>query len=239
MDNNTLSAFSLNDTLTLTINNLVGILANFLPRLLLAVAVLLIGILVAGWAKSLVKSVIRAIHLSRLVTNSPIERFFTQGNIAIKVDEILGEIGKLAVIYLFVIAAFSLVGLSGVATFLTDILQFIPRVLSALVIFILGVLGAGFVESMVKGAISSIDLATSRMMGKMASYMVVVFATLAAISELGLAQFFINALFIGFVAMLSVGLGLAFGLGTKDTVAQIVSRWYQREFPSHKSDKTA
>jgi hypothetical protein len=54
-----------------------------------------------------------------------------------------------------------------------------------------------------------------------------VFAALVAIGELGIAESFINTLFIGFVAMLSIGLGLAFGLGAKDVVNLMLTKWYQ------------
>ena len=54
-----------------------------------------------------------------------------------------------------------------------------------------------------------------------------VFTTLAAINELGIAQSLINILFIGFVAMLALGFGLAIGLGTKDLIGEILHEWYR------------
>jgi hypothetical protein len=91
----------------------------------------------------------------------------------------------------------------------------------------IGVLLAGLVEGVVKGALASVDLKTARLMGKIASYTVVTIATLAAFSELKIAESFINILFIGFVAMLSLGFGLAIGLGAKDVIGQALSEWYK------------
>ncbi len=53
-----------------------------------------------------------------------------------------------------------------------------------------------------------------------------IFAILAAISELGIAANFINTLITGTIAMLSLGLGLALGLGSKDLVKEILTEWY-------------
>ena len=64
-------------------------------------------------------------------------------------------------------------------------------------------------------------------MGKVASYTVVTITTLAAFSELKIASAFINILFIGFVAMLALGFGLAIGLGAKDVIGQALSDWYK------------
>jgi hypothetical protein len=64
-------------------------------------------------------------------------------------------------------------------------------------------------------------------MGKIASYTVVTIAALAALSELNIAENFINILFIGFVAMLALGFGLAIGLGGKDLVAVMLTDWHK------------
>ncbi|HUV47324.1 MAG TPA: hypothetical protein VMW29_04265, partial [Candidatus Bathyarchaeia archaeon] len=57
-------------------------------------------------------------------------------------------------------------------------------------------------------------------------YLIVIFASLAAINELKIAQALVNSLFIGFVAMLALGIGLALGLGAKDLVSRVLNEWY-------------
>ena len=230
------ASLSLQDTLIVTVNNLISAVIIFIPRLLFACLILLLGILVAGWVKTLIKHFLHAISASKIVENSPVERFFAHGEVPFKIEEILGELGRWVVIYLFLITTFSIVGLQSVATLLTQLLDYIPKVISAFIIFILGVIAAGLVESVVKSAVSTIDLATGRLIGKISSYTVVVFTSLAAVSELGIAQFFINTLFIGFVAMLTLGVGLSIGLGAKDVISDILKRWYHREFTKEKTD---
>jgi len=95
------------------------------------------------------------------------------------------------------------------------------------IVMAIGVLLAGLLEGVVKGALASVDLKTSRLMGKIASYTVVTITTLAAFSELKIASSFINILFIGFVSMLALGFGLAIGLGAKDVIGQFLSDWYK------------
>jgi small-conductance mechanosensitive channel len=113
-------------------------------------------------------------------------------------------------------------------------LNYIPNIVSAVLVLTIGVLLAGLVESLVKGAVNQIDPKTSRLLSKIASYLVVIFATLAAINELGIAQSLINALFIGVIATLSLGLGLAIGLGAKDLVAKILMDWYAQSWKKAK-----
>ncbi len=64
-------------------------------------------------------------------------------------------------------------------------------------------------------------------MAKTSSYIIVVFSLLAALSQLKIAEHFVNVLFTGFVAMLALGLGLSIGLGSKDLVNQMLNEWYK------------
>lgn len=228
--------YFIQDTLILSLNNLVRVMADFIPRFLLASMVLFLGIILSTWVKTAVRRMLKTIQISKMVANSPVERFFGQG-FGVKADEVLATTAKWVVIYCFLILVLPILQLEVVAHFLTSLLNYIPKIISALMILILGVLGAGLIETMVKGALSQIDLATARLMGKLASYTVLVFTTLAAVSDLGIAQFFIKAVFIGFVATLSLGLGLAFGLGAKETIAAIFKKWYQREFATKDKGK--
>lgn len=229
MNQDAVTIMTLEDSIVLAINNLVNTFASFIPRLVLALTVLLIGIILGGFIKSLVKRLVHALSLSKLISDSPVERFFEHGQIKIRLDEIIGELFRFVTIYIFLISSFSLLGMQTVSLFLSNILNVIPQILSALLIFILGLMTAGLVESIVKSALFSLDVLTARMAGKIAGYIVMTITTLAAVSELGIAKFFINALFIGFITTMVIGLGLAIGLGAKDFVADSIKRWSKRE----------
>ena len=83
-------------------------------------------------------------------------------------------------------------------------------------------------ESLIKGPVSQVDVRISRMLAKIASYLVVVVSALAAVNELGIAQSLINSLFIGVVATLTLGIGLSLGLGGKELVAKMLTDWYAK-----------
>ncbi|MEK7063930.1 MAG: hypothetical protein AAB939_00420, partial [Patescibacteria group bacterium] len=131
------------------------------------------------------------------------------------------------VILIFAVAAINLLGLNTVTQVLNGLLSYIPNILAAVFILGAGVVLAGFLEKVVKGSLGSLDLKLSRLMAKATSYLIVVFATLAAISQLGIAKNFIDTLFVGFVGMLALALGLSLGLGSKDLVKSILEDWYR------------
>lgn len=231
---NSISLTSIEAAFSLTLSSLMASLLNFLPRLIASLIVLFVGLLLGRWAKTLVKSILQAIKLDHFNQHSPLQKFFKRAEIQIKLEELIGETLRWLILYIFLIAAFNLIGLNTVSQFLTNILSYVPRVISASLIFTLGVIAAGFTESLIKSTLASLDLITARMVGKIGSYTVVIFASLVAVGELGIAKEFINILFIGFVAMFSLAFGLAFGLGAKDLVKEAVEKWY-RQLHSSKS----
>ena len=127
----------------------------------------------------------------------------------------------------FFVASINLLGLNTVTQVLNGLLSYLPNIFASILILFAGVLLAGFLEKLVKGSLGGIDLKLSRLMGKFTSYLVVVFAALAAISQLGIAKSFVDTIFMGFIAMLTIALGLSLGLGSKDLVKSVLEDWYK------------
>ena len=201
-------------------------LAIFIPNLLGAILVLIIGWLAGAWLKFLVSKILGAVKLNALISGTAVDSFLKKAEIRGRIEDILGSTVRWLTIFIFFIAAVNILGLSTVSQVLNNILGYMPKVFSAAIVLLAGVLLAGLVESLVKGAVGSVAVSVSRFLGKLASWIVMIFATLAAISELGIAANFINTLIIGTIAMLSLGLGLALGLGSKDIVKEILTEWY-------------
>jgi hypothetical protein len=199
---------------------------SFLPNLVGSIIVLILGIVLGNWAKSAVVKSLQLMRFESMVKDSKFKQFLKKAEITQKVEDILGAVIKWVIVLIFFIAAVNILGLTTVSALLGSVLAYIPSVLAAVIVLAIGILLAGVVERVVKGALASVDLKTSRLMGKIASYTVVTIAALAALSELRIAENFINILFIGFVAMLTLGFGLAIGLGAKDLVSKMLEDWH-------------
>lgn len=207
-------------------NNLFYTFVSFLPSLIGAILVFAVGWILGNFLKMLTIKLARAIKLPELIKNEPLEKFLTESGFGPKVELFIGETIRFFVVLVFFIAAINLLGLSAVSMVLTGILAYVPNVIAAILILVLGTIVAGLVESLVKGSLSAVEIKTARLLGKTSSYIVLVFTILAALSQLNIAQDFIQILFIGFVATISIGLGLSIGLGSKDLVSKILDDWY-------------
>ena len=203
-------------------------LADYMPAILGALLILIVGSLIANTAKALVIKVLSSLHIAKAVKKTPIEHFLKNAEIKSGFETIVGTVVYWLIMLVVLQSVVTILGLDSLSLLLAGILGYFPRVLSAVVVLFFGVLLAGLFESFVKGAFKTIEASSSRMFGKIASYLVITVTILAAISELGIANEFILILFVGFVAATSLAAGLAFGLGGKDVVRDFLSEWYKR-----------
>ena len=208
-------------------NSTMGSFLTLLPNILGAIVVASVGLILGNWVKSLTIKSLQMLRFENLIKDSKFKAFLIKAEVTEKVEEVIGGILKWLIVLTFFITATNILGLTTVSNVLGGVLSYVPNVVSAVIVMAIGVLLAGLIEGLVKGALATVDLKTSRLMGKIASYTVVTITTLAAFAELKIASSFINILFIGFVAMLALGFGLAIGLGAKDVIGQALSDWYK------------
>lgn len=203
-------------------------ITGFLPRIFAAFIILLTGALLGRWIKKLVIKSLEVVQVSKFIKNTPVEAFLENSEMNTKIEQVVGII----VYWLFMLLVFhttvSVLGLQSLTQVLNRVLAYIPRIFSAALILFLGVLVAGVMEALIKGAIKTVDGTHARSIGKFSSYVTVIIFVLAAISELGIAQDFIMILFVGVTATITLSLGLALGLGSKDTVGHIVKKWHEQ-----------
>ncbi len=203
-------------------------LSVFLPRILGALLVLLLGSAIAKFLRRIVIGLFSAIKISNVVENTPVEHFLKNADLKNKVEEIFGSVFYWLLMLVVIHTTVSVLGLDPVSSVLDKLLSYIPHIFSAILVLFFGVILAGVAESVVKGSIKSIDGKSSRLLGKVSSYMVIIISVMAAISELGIASEFIMILFVGFITTVSLGAGLALGLGGQDLVRKVLDKWYSR-----------
>ncbi len=200
-------------------------LALLFPKILLGIVLFLIGMILAKMVKRLVVQAIRMIMKSSLVSNTPLEHFFSNGDLTHRLDEGFGKTAYWFVLLITIYVVSATVGLTSVSYLLEQVFGYLPRFVSAMVVLIIGVLLAGFVESFSKSSLSKIDLKTAKVVSKLSSYLVMILTLMVAFSELGIARDFILILFIGMVMAFALGIGLAVGLGGQHVVRHLTEGW--------------
>lgn len=186
---------------------------NFLPNLIGAVIILILGWLVGMLVAILLDRLFRIIGLQTLFEKAKVEDILKKSDVEKDSTALLASVAKWIVYVVAFIAAANVLQLNAIADFLDRILNYLPQVIAAGAILLIGLILANFLAVVIKGALRSSGLGLADTIAVVARYAIIVFAFLAAIAQLGIAQTMLNTLFIGLVAFLAIAGGLAFGLG--------------------------
>ncbi|MGH9853958.1 MAG: mechanosensitive ion channel family protein [Blastocatellia bacterium] len=201
---------------------------SFLPALLGALIVLIAGWLIAGFLARLIERGLGAVGLERAVERSGISRFIEQSGARWTVSGVIATLIKWSIFLIFIQAAASLFGMAQITAIINSVILFIPKLIVALAMVVVGSLIAKFLAGLVRGSLSEMEVGASGLFARLTQYAVIGFAIVAAFNQIGIAQTVVNTLLIGLIGSLALALGLAFGLGGREVAARITQSWYEK-----------
>ena len=213
------------EVLILSFQNLWIGVANFVPNLVIAVLILIVGWLVGALIGRAIWQVFKSLKVDDALRRAGFETFVRRGGVNLDSGAFIGGLVKWFVIVIFLIAALDVLGLSQVNFFLQDVvLNYLPRVLAAaLVLLVAGVIG-DVTGRVVVTAAKTAEVRSAHFVGAVVKWAIWVFAILVALSQLGIATAFSQTLFTGIVIAISLALGLSFGLGGQEAASRFIER---------------
>ncbi|MEO6578910.1 MAG: small-conductance mechanosensitive ion channel [Candidatus Limnocylindria bacterium] len=200
---------------------------SFLPALVGAIIILVIGWIVAGLIAGLVERGLKMIGFERAAQSTGIAGFIERSGSSWTASAVVAEIIKWFIRLIAIQAAASILGLNQISGIINAILLWLPNLVVAIAIIVIGALIAGFVRGLVRGSTGQMGFDNSDLLGSIAYYAILAFAVVAAVDQLGIAETVVMTLFTGAVALVVLAGGLAFGLGGQQTAAQITAGWYR------------
>ena len=199
------------DVLTLSFKNLWFGIVDFVPNLVVAAIIVLVQI-------------IKALKVDEALKKAGVEDFLNKGGIGLDAGAFLGGLVRWFIIIVFLIAAFEVLNLSQVTAFLRDILNYLPQVIVAVLILIVAGLVGDAMKRIVLSSAMTAGIHSAGFLATVTGWVIWIFAILVALSQLGIAVGFVQTIFTGLVVALSLGLGLAFGLGGQEAAGRIIEK---------------
>ena len=197
----------------------------FLPALIGAIIIFVIGWIVARLVRLGVVKLLALVRFDKATEKGGVNEFLKKGDITKTPSEILGILVYWFIMILVIIASLDALGLPIVSDLLNSIFLFIPNVVAAIVVLILGFLVGNLLAAVVRTAASNAGLKAADGMGKLALYALVIFSVAIALDQLGIGEGIVAAGFIIAFGAVALALALAFGLGGRDAAADYLKRW--------------
>ena len=199
-----------------------------IPRVIGFLVILVIGWLIAGLLASATAALLRAVKFNDLAQRSGLSGFVQNMGLRTDAAGVLANIVKWFVRIIVLVVAFDALGLPAVSAVLQQFLLWIPNLIVAVVVLVIAGLAANALGNLIRGSAAQAGLGNPDLLAGIARVAVWGFGIVVAVNQIGIAQTLVNTLFMGLIGALALALGLAFGLGGRETASQIVQGWYQQ-----------
>lgn len=203
-------------------------LGEFLPRLLVAVIILMAGWLVAKAIRLAVLKGLKAINFGVLTERAGVDDFMRQGGITTDTTGILGILVYWLAILATLMIAFNSLGLTHVTDLIARVALFIPKVIVAVLILAFGAYFSRFIDKTITTYGRNVGMDDALVLGRLAHYAILMFVVLIALEQVEVATELIRQSFLIILAGVVLALAIAFGLGSRHRAADLIDRWWPR-----------
>ena len=199
-------------------------LLSYLPKLLGAIVVFLLGLLIASVLRKVVVKLVDLLKLDDLARKFELKQAFERHGLKLSVANLLGWIVKWFVIIVALIASTDILDWDQVTQYLREVVGFIPNVVIAVIMLLAGMMLANFVQRLVKSSVEAAKLQSADFLSGVARWAILIFTFMAILDQLNIAEDIVQTLFTGIVYMVTIAGGLAFGLGGKEHASRALDR---------------
>jgi len=199
-------------------------IVNVVPSLLGALIVFIVGLFIAEALGRFMAKLANKVYLDKAVSTTGLKGILERVGFRMEVSKALGLLVTWFLYAVALIAAADILGLSEISEFLRSVVFYIPNVIIAIVILVVGIVIGNFIHTLVKETSAAANLASADTLANVAKYAILIFTFMAALIQLGVATSLIQILFTGLVFMISLAGGVAFGLGGKDRAKEVLDK---------------
>ncbi len=217
-------ANSYSDAVASSLRDLYARFINFLPNFLVAVIILVVGWVVATFVAKLVRQVLHSAKLDEIGDKLGLDEVSARTGMKMSVSGTIAWLVKWFLLVAVFLAAADILNLTQVSEFLNQVLLYIPSVVAAAAILLVGTMVARFLGNLVRHSVKAAGLLSADLLATVVTWAVMIFTVLATLDQLRVAQAFVQTLFTGIIAMIAIAGGLAFGLGGRDHASKVLDR---------------
>ena len=204
-------------------------IAVALPQIIGALLILLIGWIIARLLKKLVIRGLKLVRFNFLTEKSGIEKFLSEGGVKVSSIDLIGTLVYWIIMLVVILATLNSLKLTAASTLFNEIMLYIPNIIVAIIILILGIYFARLISQVLITSLKNMQEATAVIIGKITYYAVIVLTVFIILGQLNIAKEIANSAFIILFGAICLAFGLAFGLGGRDWAADIIKKYLKKD----------
>lgn len=198
---------------------------DFIPNLIVAILIFVVGWLIGAGLGRIVTQLINSLKVNNALRSAGVDAITKRAGVELDAGRFLGALVKWFFIVVFLVAALDVLGLTEVNAFLREVvLGYLPQVIVAVLILLIAAVVADIAQNIVTASARAAHMHAASFLGALTRWAIWIFAILAALDHLQVATAFVQTLFTGIVVAVSLAVGLAFGLGGQEAAARYIER---------------
>jgi hypothetical protein len=199
---------------------------EFLPRLAAALGILMAGFAIAKMVERGTDLFLHRIGFDRWMKEGGVTEALERAGTRLDPSSVIAKLAFWTVMLLVIVLAATALQIEAVSTLFGELLAYIPNVIAAVIVLVLGILLGEFVKDLVLASAGGLHGAIT--LARAAKAAVILLAVFMALELLDIAQDIVLVFFIAVVGAAALATGIAFGLGGKDVAAEVTRDWYER-----------
>ncbi|HEX8980955.1 MAG TPA: hypothetical protein VF811_14705 [Parasulfuritortus sp.] len=196
---------------------------GFLPRLLIAIAVLILGWMLAKLARTGIMRLLVLLKFDRATEKSGLETFLKHAEMEVSIAALLGNLAYWMIILLMIVTVANSLGLQMVADLFNKVVLYIPNVIVSILVLVFGTILARFINRLVFAWLSNVEFSGALTVSTFSEYAMMVFVFFMAMEQLQIANELLTAAFIIAFGAVGLAFAIAFGLGARDWAAKVIA----------------
>lgn len=202
---------------------------NFVPNLVNGVIILLVGFAIARIARWILSTLLKRLAFDPLIERTGITGTLRGLGVKMPLSQILAQTIYTLLLLSFLITSTRLMGLEAVARLMEQLLDYLPSIIAAVILFLLGGVAAQFIGGVVSTAAMASGLSYAGRAGRLVQHILSVFVAVLALGQLGIDTAILVTAITILIAAFGLALALAIGLGARGIVTHILAGFYMRQ----------
>lgn len=203
-------------------------LREFAPNLIFALAILIIGWMIAKLIASIIKRILKAIKIDDLADKLNDIDLVRQANMKILPSKVLSKIVYYVLMLITFIVATDKLGVDAVTNLLTDFIGYLPRLFTGVIFFIIGLLIADTIRGVVLTACQSLGIPSAKIIANVVFYFIFLSVTMSALDQAGIQTDFIKSNLMIIIAGVVGAFAFGYGLASKGMMSSLLASFYAK-----------
>jgi hypothetical protein len=207
-------------------------LISFIANLIVALVVFIIGYLISVGIGRLITEILKSVKFNKLFEKEGWKKALQRANVEVNPSEFIGAIFKWVFIIVSLLIAVDILHLTAFAGFLTQVLYYLPNVIVAVLVFVVAIVISDIVEKVVRASVERLKVGYGYLAASIVKWAIWVFTFFLILDQLLPASALVKTLYssivYGIVGALALGVGLAIGLGGKETAGKVIADMYKK-----------